>query len=150
MASTPEGNRAYYLANRERILDKQRSATPEQKASRAKDQRAYRAADPRPTMLSNAIKRAKASGLPCSITVDDIVIPSACPVLGIKLQRNEGGRGPTDCSPTLDRIDGARGYVPGNVVVISLRANRIKNNASPAEILLVGLWQRRVLSEVSQ
>jgi hypothetical protein len=42
-----------------------------------------------------------------------------------------------DNSPTLDRIDPARGYVPGNIAVLSALANRIKSNAAPAQIRAV-------------
>ena len=36
--------------------------------------------------------------------------------------------------PSLDRIDNSKGYVPGNIAVISMRANMIKNNATLAEL----------------
>jgi hypothetical protein len=39
-----------------------------------------------------------------------------------------------DGSPTLDRIDNAKGYVKGNVCVISKKANTMKNNATPEEV----------------
>ena len=41
-------------------------------------------------------------------------------------------------SPTLDRIDNDRGYVPGNVVVVSYMANSIKTNATAEQVLAVG------------
>lgn len=41
-------------------------------------------------------------------------------------------------SPTLDRIDNAAGYVPGNIVVVSYMANSIKTNATPEQVLAVG------------
>jgi hypothetical protein len=81
--------------------------------------------------------RAKASAkkrsLKFSITLQDIVIPKYCPILGIKLQMGKGkeNRG---SAPSLDRINNSKGYVPGNVEVISFRANRIKNDASKEEI----------------
>lgn len=40
----------------------------------------------------------------------------------------------TEGSPTLDRIVPSRGYVVGNVAVISMRANRLKSDASVAEL----------------
>jgi hypothetical protein len=39
-----------------------------------------------------------------------------------------------DNAPTLDRINNSCGYVPGNVAVISWRANRIKCDATPEEL----------------
>lgn len=40
----------------------------------------------------------------------------------------------TDNSPSLDRIDNSSGYVKGNVHIISMRANRIKSDATLQEL----------------
>lgn len=42
-----------------------------------------------------------------------------------------------DNSYSLDRIDSSKGYVKGNIWVISLRANRIKNDSTPQELRLI-------------
>lgn len=42
-----------------------------------------------------------------------------------------------DDSYSLDRIDSSKGYIKGNVWVISLRANRIKNDSTPDELRLI-------------
>jgi hypothetical protein len=83
-------------------------------------------------MVYNARTRAKAAGVPFTITVDDIYIPSHCPVLGIPLVRNPKGGGPD--SPSLDRIDPEKGYVPGNIVVVSNKVNTIKSTATLEEL----------------
>jgi hypothetical protein len=41
------------------------------------------------------------------------------------------------CSPSLDRIIPDRGYVPGNVRVVSDRANRLKGKRSLSELRLL-------------
>lgn len=46
------------------------------------------AADPRPTMLYHAKQRAIKAGVPFTITKEDIVIPTHCPVLGVELKHN--------------------------------------------------------------
>lgn len=89
-------------------------------------------------MLAQARKRAKRRGLECSITLADIQIPTHCPVLGIELMK--GMKRMHDASPSLDRINSKFGYVPGNVAVISNRANRIKNDATVDEIIRLGQW----------
>ncbi len=93
-------------------------------------------------MLVSARYRARKFGFEFTLTRADIVIPELCPVLGVKLTvgiRNS----PT--SPSLDRIDNTRGYVPGNVWVISARANRLKADASLAELRsLVAAIERRL------
>lgn len=75
--------------------------------------------------------------MPCTITVEDIEIPSHCPVLGRQLRVFEGcGKGPRNDSPTLDKIVPAFGYVPGNVLVVSQKANRIKSQLSTQQLAL--------------
>lgn len=86
----------------------------------------------------SAKKRATKQNVPFNIEVEDIVIPDTCPLLGIKLEFN-GSVNNRDSSPSLDRKNPALGYVKGNIAVISYRANRIKNNASAAEIKLLAV-----------
>lgn len=104
----------------------------------------YLAMDPRLKLLYAARNRAKQNGLECTITVDDIVIPEFCPALGIKLEPRIGAgrsnREEIGSSPSLDRIDNSKGYVPGNVAVISLRANMIKTDATAAELKAVAAY----------
>lgn len=86
-------------------------------------------------MLYNARRRAKRLGVECSIRAEDIQIPPRCPLLDIPLVK--GTRVSKQSAPTLDRIDPKRGYVPGNVWVISHRANTIKNDATCEELELI-------------
>lgn len=94
----------------------------------------YRAREAEKYMLWAARERARKNGLACTITVDDIVSPEFCPLLGIKLERGAGVGGHGPRSPSLDRIRPDLGYVPGNVWVISHRANTLKNDASLTEL----------------
>ena len=87
-------------------------------------------------MLVNARRRAKQQNVPFDITDDDIVIPDVCPLLGIPLFPNTGGS-PCPNSPTLDKLIPHLGYVRGNTLVISHRANCIKHNASIDELMLL-------------
>ena len=82
-------------------------------------------------LFERARKRAYSRGIQFTITRNDIVIPETCPVLGIPLTIG-GKRSPS--SPSLDRIEPVAGYVPGNIRVISDRANRLKG-ARPLEAL---------------
>jgi hypothetical protein len=94
----------------------------------------FAAAHPRRVMLKLARQRARAAGVPFALRETDFDIPRVCPVLGIELEHRRGKRGPADCSPTLDRIVPSLGYVPGNVIVISWRANRLKSDAVMSEL----------------
>ena len=61
-------------------------------------------------------------------------LPDFCPILGLKLEYSKGSRKDHELSPSIDRIDPSKGYVVGNVHVISWRANRLKSNGSPEEL----------------
>lgn len=92
----------------------------------------YRRANPEQLLVSYSRQRSRKFGIEFSITEADVYIPVKCPLLGIEIRCNDDNPGPG--SPTLDRIDPTKGYVPGNVQVISHLANRIKSNASAEEL----------------
>jgi len=83
-------------------------------------------------MVRAAKARAVKANVPFNITTKDITIPHECPVLGIPLI--VGASKASDNSPSLDRVYPAMGYVAKNILVISNRANRIKNDATPTEL----------------
>ena len=91
---------------------------------------------PRRTILERARKRARRQGVRYALRRQDISLPARCPVLGIPLRIGEG-RSPG--SPSLDRIDPTQGYVPGNVRVISDRANKLKGNRRLEDIRSLSL-----------
>lgn len=86
--------------------------------------------------------RARKCNVPFAITIDDFEIPTRCPILGIELKQNIGKI--SAASPSLDRIVPALGYVPGNVAVLSNRANSIKNNATYNELIAIAKWLKEV------
>lgn len=94
-------------------------------------------------LLCSAKRRAREFGIPCTITKDDIIVPDFCPVLGIKLSVGDGNS--HDASPSLDRIYPALGYIQGNVMVISHKANTIKNNATVEELEKVYMFYKNYL-----
>lgn len=61
-------------------------------------------------------------------------------MLGIPLARAEGRL--NDGSPTLDRLNSMWGYEPGNIAVISNKANRAKNNLCASELEKIVNWMR--------
>lgn len=81
---------------------------------------------------------AKFQGIPFEITLDDVTpIPSVCPILGIPLRMYQGtgkGKGSFRDSASIDRLDPSKGYVKGNVQVISARANTLKNDMTLLEL----------------
>ena len=93
-------------------------------------------------------KRARKKRLPMEVTAEYIknIYPDdmICPVFGIKmtigLKRSS--------SPSIDRIIPEKGYVPGNVIIVSMKANQIKSNATPDEIIKVGKFYKKLLEEM--
>ncbi len=96
---------------------------------------AEKESNPRATMIRRSRHRAKRMNVPFNLTVDDIVIPDMCPVLGIPLFFTVGSV--QHNTPSIDRIDNTGGYTVGNIRVISTRANKLKNNATVTELELI-------------
>lgn len=90
-------------------------------------------------------RRAAVSGVTFTIKPTDVIVPETCPVLGIRLKPNVGKRGPSDSSPSIDRMRPELGYIPGNIMVISSRANIMKGNSiNPSELERVANYMRSV------
>lgn len=108
----------------------------------------YKKRHPKRTILLEKRMRCRKTGVEFTITENDIEWPEICPALGIPLiyeryVRN-GKKGPKDNSPSFDRIDPNKGYIPGNVQILSNRANQIKSNATAEELMKVALFVGRV------
>ncbi len=86
--------------------------------------------NPQQIMYTRVKTRAKTKGITFNLEIGDIIIPDKCPIFNTPFVF--GKKSPYNAS--LDRIDPTKGYVKGNVVVISYRANSIKNDATPKEL----------------
>lgn len=102
------------------------------RAAAAAYMRSARRARPKLQMLIRAKVRAREKGVLFDLSADDFEIPKRCPVFGTVLCVADGT--PNGCSPELDRIDVRKGYVPGNVMVISRKANKMKQDATLQEL----------------
>lgn len=144
-------NQQYYLNNKEKVKEQLR-----QKYQDIKNEEPWRLA------VRRARNRAREKGL--EFDIDDGYIKSIwredCPVLGIPLyaanfrsgmKRGQAKARPQDNSPTLDRIDSSKGYVKGNIIVMSYRANMIKNCGTLEEhqSIVNFLESQRTLQEIS-
>lgn len=61
-----------------------------------------------------------------NIQMSDLEWPLFCPILGIEL--DWFAEKTKENSPSIDRLDPKKGYTPDNVVIMSWRANRLKND----------------------
>lgn len=94
--------------------------------------------DIRKSLLESAQSRASQYNIPLTITLDDIVVPTTCPIFGFPLVKSPGKASYN--SPSLDKIVPELGYVPGNIQVISYKANMMKNNASSEDLIKFAKW----------
>lgn len=88
-------------------------------------------------------RRAKLLGIEydSSITPEYIasLITDKCPALDIKLTYGYG-YGKSSSNPSIDRIDNNKGYVVGNLQILSRRANTMKSNATDDELIKFSNW----------
>ena len=109
----------------------------------------YRANHREQILFSQARYRARQKGIEFNLEVSDIVIPKLCPVLKIPFTiGGSNGGGPRGTSPSLDRVDNNKGYIKGNVQVISHKANTMKHCATNNELVLFANWVKRTYRKV--
>ena len=79
-----------------------------------------------------------------AIEVDDVLAvwpkDSVCPILEEQMQGADGSTGSRDYSPSLDRIDNSKGYLPDNIQVISDMANKMKTNSTIQQQIKYARW----------
>ena len=105
--------------------------------------------EPRIRLRGGAYRRAGIKGLEFDLpSYKDLPkCPKKCPILNIvlkvgKLKDSNGGG--TDNSPSLDRIDNNKGYVKGNLQIISRKANQMKSNANFEEIEMLYKYMKKI------
>ena len=108
------------------------------KSNRCQYLRDWKANNREKNLFQQAQYRAKTKNISFDIEVSDIVIPETCPILGLPLKKSIDGN--RDLSPSLDRIDNAKGYIKGNIQVISSKANTMKANANKNDLINFSNW----------
>ena len=89
----------------------------------------------------NCIKvKAKKKGLPFDLTLEDITSVTHCPVFGWELKRGTMTGKPQHNSPSVDRIVPELGYVKENIQILSNKANSMKSDATPEELIMFAEW----------
>jgi len=127
----------YYLDNKEKVLQQakvRQQENPEKKRNYNILTRITRTSH---VLWLEARTRARRKNIPFDITENDVIVPDVCPVLGIPIKVNSGNnvKHGIATSPSLDRIDNTKGYVKGNVRVISWRANNLKGTGTLEEFM---------------
>lgn len=85
--------------------------------------------------INSAKARSKKLGVEFAITKEWLlsILVDVCPLLGVELDYSATTS--HACCASLDRKDSSKGYTVDNCKVISFKANRIKTNATPEEIV---------------
>lgn len=96
-------------------------------------------------LLTSIRSKCNKYDLPFDLTIEDLIIPEYCPVLNIKLSFG-GSDNNRDDSPSVDRIIPKLGYVKGNIIVVSYRANRIKNDATVDELMTIAQFYKGLVN----
>lgn len=93
------------------------------------------------------LSKRKRSGIKVDVDVNylDSIFPRdfICPALGIKMSWG-GGYKDKFASPSMDRIDSKKGYVKGNIVWVSNKANTIKSDSTIEEMEKVLSWYKKI------
>jgi len=97
-------------------------------------------------ILNRAKTRAIKYNLEFNLTKKDIIIPTKCPLLNVDLVF--GTKDNYKFSPSLDRIDSTKGYIPSNVKIISTLANTMKNCADREQLLTFAKNINTYLTEI--
>lgn len=100
---------------------------------------------PAKRLIKHTKNRARQAGIDFDITEDDILFPTHCPIFGYELDIDNVGLVGKSVKnnanlASIDRIDPSKGYVKGNIEIISWRANKLKNNATIEELILLGKY----------
>jgi hypothetical protein len=87
-------------------------------------------------------------GIPFTIKFEEINTPEFCPVFGSKLeygasQKINGKQTRNRNKVSLDKLIPELGYVPGNVFVVSWRANNLKSNMTIEELEKILEYMKR-------
>lgn len=89
--------------------------------------------DFRKKLICQVRARSKTRGIEFNLELEDIPYTEICPLLGCKLI--PGTKNDYEYTHSLDRIDPNKGYIKGNVWVMSKKANSMKNNATIEELI---------------
>ena len=124
--------------------------------------RQWRVENPLKRTIQSAKTRTRRKNIPEACDLDVAYLKpldvDICPMLGIPMQWNigtyygkrigtktGGALWQQDNSKSLDRIHSTKGYVKGNVILISWRANKLKADATLEEMVKIGEWAKQQL-----
>lgn len=123
-------HKEYYIKNREAMKEQQGAYKKQNRDYYRKYWKEKVTKFPEKYLLQQCKDRAKKIKKDFNLEISDIFIPEYCPYLGVKLAPFSG-----EATFSVDRIDNTKGYVKGNIEVISVLANRMKHTATVEQLI---------------
>lgn len=140
MRHQTENQRRWNIKNPEKL--KSYVAKYRAKPQCLENQRRWAKDHPLQIMLYRAKYSARRRGLAFNLTLEYLrsIVASVCPILGIPLIYGGSTRRKNRNAASLDQIVAGKGYIQGNVAIISDRANTIKNDGTAEEHRRIADW----------
>ena len=98
--------------------------TLKEQERRRRNHQSYRTSNPSKYMLTRIRNSARDRGLDFNLELEDLVVPEVCPILGLPFDYDS-----PHYTPSVDRLDNNKGYIKGNIVIMTTLANRMKFQA---------------------
>ncbi len=146
-------NNSFYYNNNPKLIchrcNKERCSLRRMKSSKD-DLRKFRLL----TLLSSSKRRAKEKKFEFNLDFEwlDKNTPELCPIFKTKLifsilQINKKRIGANLFAPSIDRVDNSKGYTKENCIIVSFKANTIKNMATIDELCQVADFYKNLRSQ---
>lgn len=118
---------------KDRANEQRRNVSQERRNERNRLTREWLKSNVEKAILKQCKARSVRKGIEFNIELEDIIIPEYCPLLEEKLE--PGTKEDYYFSPSVDRLDSSKGYIKGNIRIISMLANTMKNCATEEQLL---------------
>ena len=136
-----EYKKEYYKANADKIKEYKKEYRKANADKIKEDKKEYYKTNADECVLAAIKQRAKKKELPFDLELKDILGVTHCPVFGWELKRSSSGvSGGSPNSPSVDRKIPELGYVKGNIQILSMKANTMKQDATPEELIQFAEW----------
>ena len=125
-----EKSKKYHREYNRSYMKKSREENPELFKARDKN---WRTNNRLQSLIFSTKQTAKKKGIDHDIDISDLVKVQICPLTGVEIDWSVSGR--HLLNPSIDRIDPSKGYVKGNVEIMSCLGNSMKNAATKEQLL---------------
>lgn len=140
-----EWRKRYYEKNKDKRKEYNKKWSKDNKDKLSTYGKKWRESNKDKCVFRGIRTRARRLGVPFDLELEDITNYDTCPIFGFKLER--GGHQEKNNSPSVDKIIPSKGYVKGNIQIISNKANAMKSDATPEELRMFAKWVLKTFPE---